>query len=76
MFSVAGVDFTITGVAAGHEREIYRRRLDPANRDTDRGKQRQSIPYQAIPGEILKFSTTPGPTMNFDWAYWARIEVK
>ncbi len=44
----------------------------------DRGIQREVISYRPVPGEILHFISSPGPNQSrsFDWAYWARIEVK
>lgn len=72
-----GVEFTITGeVPTGQSREIYSRVLDPANQPADRGTQHEIIPYQPLPGETLRFSNLPNGSPNYDWAYWARIEVK
>ncbi|AOS44965.1 hypothetical protein Verru16b_02034 [Lacunisphaera limnophila] len=72
-----GIDLVITGLRPGQgERELYRRRLDPVARPADRGLQREVIPYAPLPGELLHFSTGPGGSLSYDWAYWARIEVK
>jgi len=71
-----GVEFSIIGISADSEREIFRRYLDPVARAADRGTQKEVIPYQPFPGEILQFSTRPGATAGYDWAYWTRIEVK
>jgi hypothetical protein len=71
-----GVEFVIAGESEAGSREIYRRVLDPANQPADRGRQQEVISYQALPGEILRFSSRPYNNSNFDWAYWARIEVK
>ena len=72
-----GVEFTITGEQAdGSSRVVFRRLLDPANRAADRGRQRENIAYRPMDGEVLHFSTRPNQDTNFDWAYWARIEVK
>lgn len=72
-----GVEFTITGESpTGSPRLVYRRLLDPANRPADQGRQREVVPYRPLPGEVLRFSTRENQNSNFDWAYWARIEVK
>ena len=72
-----GVEFTITGTSAGGaERVIFKRYLDPVNRPPDQGTQKIVLPYQPLPGEILRFSDRPGASAAFDWAYWARIEVR
>ncbi|HRJ46528.1 MAG TPA: hypothetical protein PKY38_04150 [Opitutaceae bacterium] len=72
-----GVEMRIAGVLAGRgEREIYRRRLDPVANPADRGRQHEVIPYHPEPGEILHFSSRPVNSRAYDWAYWARIEVR
>jgi hypothetical protein len=72
-----GVEFTVTGVLPGAEdRPLYHRYLDPVQVPADRGLQHVVIPFTPRPGELLRFSTRPGPTYSFDWAYWRKIEVK
>jgi hypothetical protein len=72
-----GVEFMVTAIKPGQEREVvFRRKLDPVNRAEDRGPQREVIRHKAVPGEILHFSTAPGEGRAFDWAYWARIDVR
>jgi hypothetical protein len=72
-----GVELSVMGIMPGQaEREIFRRRLDPVRRPDDRGMQREVIPYQPLPGELLHFSTRPGGSYSYDWAFWTRIEVK
>lgn len=72
-----GVDFFVEALTPGQPvREIYRRRLDPARRPADRGTQNEVIPHRAVPGELLHFMTRPGDNSAFDWAYWARIQVR
>ncbi len=72
-----GVEFSITGeLPNGETRQIFSRVLDPATEPADRGRQREVIPFQAEPGEILRFSSGPNLTPNFDWAFWTKIEVK
>lgn len=72
-----GVELAVMGLRPGvGEREIYRRQLDPVAREGDRGKQREVIPFEPLPGEILHFTTRPLGTYSYDWTYWARIEVK
>lgn len=72
-----GVDFTIIGLRPGQgERVIYKRELDPVRRVADRGRQREFIPYEPLPGEILHFKTGSRGSYAFDWTYWASINVK
>ena len=71
-----GVEFTITGASGSGKRLIFSRVLDPVNQPADRGTQRLVIPYHALPGELLSFSTRPVQGYAFDWAYWEKIEVK
>ncbi|MEY3775712.1 MAG: hypothetical protein RLZZ129_2492 [Verrucomicrobiota bacterium] len=72
-----GIELTVSGIMPGRgEREIYRRRLDPVANVLDRGMVREVISYDALPGEILQFSTRPGGSYSYDWAFWERIEVK
>ena len=72
-----GVEFILAGEAPnGQRREVFHRLLDPARQPADRGEQHAIIPYQAKPGETLVFSSRPNLSYSYDWAYWARIEVK
>jgi len=71
-----GVEFAVMGLAGGNQRLIFRRVLDPANQAADRGTQRMDISYQGLPGELLLFTTRPVHSYAYDWAYWAKIEVK
>jgi len=71
-----GVEFAVVGESEAGSREIFRRVLNPTNQPGDRGRQREAIPLQALPGEVLRFTSRPFDNSNFDWAYWARIEVK
>ncbi len=72
-----GVEFIIDIEAAdGTERRAYHRVLDPATRAEDGGLQREVIPIQAQAGERLVFRTRPNGSYSFDWAYWAKINVR
>ena len=72
-----GVEFTMTSIKPGAERRVvYQRKLDPARQAEDRGRQRVVLAYRPEPGEFLCFSTASGPSESFDWAYWAKLEVK
>lgn len=72
-----GVEFAVYGeLPDGQARRIYRRVLDPARNQTDRGDQIEVIPYEPRPGESLRFSTRPFETSAKDWAYTVEIEVK
>ncbi|HWA26787.1 MAG TPA: glycosyltransferase family 39 protein [Lacunisphaera sp.] len=72
-----GVEFSIVGELPGEpSRELYRRRLDPWQNAADRGEQQALLTYTPRPGEILRFSTRPGPSYSYDWAYTAEIKVQ
>lgn len=72
-----GVEFAIVGFTAqGVSRTLYRRLLDPARQPADRGRQSEVIPYEPMSGELLHFTTRPGGSISYDWAYWVRIEVR
>ena len=72
-----GVEFIVVGVRPGiPDRMVCSRLLDPVDHPDDRGCQSEVIPYHPLPGEELRFSTRPHGSPDFDWAYWAAIEVK
>lgn len=72
-----GMEFRITGETPdGNSRMIFSRVLDPAVQAADRGVQHETITYRPVPGEVLKFSSLPNISPNFDWGYWGKIEVK
>jgi hypothetical protein len=72
-----GVEFVIYGETSdGQLRRIYRRLLDPARNPQDRLDQHEVVPYTAVPGETLRFSTRPFETSSYDWAYTAAIRVE
>lgn len=72
-----GVELAVIGIIpGGGQRLIYQEILDPTRQPADRGRQQVSIPYQALPGEFLHFSTRPRNAYSYDWTYWARIDVK
>ena len=72
-----GVEFSVHGeLPGGQTRELYRRVLDPWQIPGDRGDQHATVPYQPLPGEMLKFSTRPGQSSAFDWAYTIGIQVQ
>ena len=74
-----GIEFIVSGVSpeTGEETVLFRRFLNPARHEADRGTVHESfkLPTPA-PAELL-FSARPGPNGNyaFDWAYWSRIEI-
>ena len=71
-----GVEFSVMGLMGGNQRLIFRRVLDPVSRAADRGTQRENILYQGLPGELLLFTSRPVHSYAYDWAYWAKIDVK
>jgi hypothetical protein len=72
-----GVEFAVEGIQPGGvRREIFRRKLDPVAQPGDRGRQHTDISYQPVQGEILHFTSRPGAGAAYDWAYWAKIDVK
>ncbi|HLP02418.1 MAG TPA: hypothetical protein VK163_10365 [Opitutaceae bacterium] len=72
-----GVVFRITGRAPdGTERQLFRETLRPVKHPEDRGLQHREIVYTSVAGETLCFETLPRADHAYDWAYWARIEVR
>jgi hypothetical protein len=73
-----GVTFEIFEVRDnGVRRLLFRRTLDPAEAQADRGTQSEELDAGPFRG-VLVFRTTPGPAgrFNSDWAYWSRIEIR
>lgn len=73
-----GVEFAIYATGAGGEatgRILYRRLLDPAVTEGDRGLQNVKFEYTAQPGETLCFAALSNGSKSYDWAYWRRIAV-
>ncbi|MBW7895653.1 MAG: glycosyltransferase family 39 protein [Opitutaceae bacterium] len=72
-----GVIFIVVGETPdGVARIIHERLLDPLNNEADRGDQHVVIPYTALPGETLRFSTRGNKTPAYDWAYIYEIKVQ
>jgi hypothetical protein len=73
-----GVEFIVVEKTPdGATREIYRRLLDPASVEADRGLQTVQIAYTpSRAGAELVFMTRPNGHYAFDWAYWRKIEVR
>jgi hypothetical protein len=72
-----GVIFMVVGETPDRvARIIYERLLDPLNNEADRGDQHAVIPYTALPGETLRFSTRGNKTRAYDWAYIYAIKVQ
>lgn len=74
-----GVAFIVSGVSpeTGEETELFRKFLNPARHEADRGTVHESfeLPTPA-PAELI-FSARPGASANyaFDWAYWSRVDI-
>ena len=64
--------------ADGLRRSVYRRSLEPATKPADRGPQEISVENSVPFVGRLVFAITPGPGGNssYDWAYWARIDIR
>jgi len=72
-----GVEFSVELESpAGATRQVFKRYLDPANEQADRGLQREVFPIEPGPDESLVFRTRGPGSEAFDWAYWAKIEVR
>lgn len=62
----------------GRRRSLFRRQLDPARREQDRGTQQVVLP-DAGPFRgrlVFRFTTGPGDNVVNDWAYWAGIDIR
>jgi hypothetical protein len=74
-----GVEFRVELIGAdGSERVLRSIFLDPANQPDDRGTHHAVIALPADATGELWCRTLPGPLSNaaFDWAYWARIQIR
>lgn len=72
-----GVEFLVLGqLADGSTRELFRRVLQPADHEADRGVQTTAFDYQPRAGETIVFRTRDNGHPAFDWAFWRRIEIK
>jgi hypothetical protein len=61
----------------GPSQVLFQRYLDPLRQVGDRGTQALTVPLPAHEGGrvLLKTVNLPGKTINWDWSYWAGIEV-
>ena len=68
-----GVQFTLYAQRPGGGRRVlFERLLDPAQRESDRGRQTLALDLEFTEGEELVLETTAGPAGN--WAYdWAAL---
>jgi hypothetical protein len=72
-----GVEFSVDLEALdGTTRQVFKRYLDPAAKEEDRGLQREVFPIEPQRGESLVFRTRGPGSEAFDWSYWSRIEVR
>lgn len=72
-----GVDFEVVLVQpSGARQTLFRRSLQPALLSGDRGFQKLTLDTATPLVGTLLFRTLPGGNPNFDWAYWAKIEVR
>lgn len=73
-----GVEYVVSErTAAGEERVLFRRWLNPKAVGTDRGMQQMQVEATTTGGEVY-FKTLPGPQNNgsFDWSYWGSITIR
>ncbi|MDB6127109.1 MAG: hypothetical protein JWM35_1005, partial [Verrucomicrobia bacterium] len=61
--------------AGGGRQELYRRYLRPAVVKADQGPQEISLETTGPMSGSVLFRIQPGGGPNFDWGYWAKIEV-
>ena len=69
-----GVEFAVWAEREGdvtQRRALWSRFLNPRNVESDRGMQHDVFDYVLEDGERLVFTSRPGPTMSYDWAYVA-----
>ena len=73
-----GVEFVIMEVEeGGTPREIFRRLLQPKEREEDRGPQSLEVPFIFKTARSLILITGPGAARNSDddWAYWSDLKL-
>jgi len=73
-----GVDFVIMEAeGAGTPREIFRRQLQPKEREGDRGPQPLNVRFTFETAKSLILITGPGAARNSDddWAYWSDLKL-
>jgi hypothetical protein len=61
----------------GPSQVLFQRYLDPLHQTGDRGTQALTVPLPA-PARgrlLLKTVNLPGKTVDWDWSYWAGIEI-
>jgi hypothetical protein len=74
-----GVEFQVIHVFPnGGQELLYHRWLQPGLLATDRGLQRLALETTGPLEGSLLFQTLPGPAhnANYDWSYWARIDIQ
>jgi hypothetical protein len=69
-----GVEFRVLLEQNGAQPvSLWSRYLDPAKVPGDRDRQKVTLRFKAPDGSRLVFQTSPGPTYDADWAYWADV---
>lgn len=72
-----GVEFQVVHLPiGGGEQILYQRFLRPGTIVSDRGFQSADFEMVAPLEGSLVFRTLPGGNPNFDWAYWAKIDIR
>jgi hypothetical protein len=73
-----GIEFVIFVEEPGQQkpRAIYRRLLDPARVEGDRGLQRARVDYTPKTGERVCFAALSNGSKAFDWGYWAGVRFR
>ncbi len=74
-----GADFVVELASAGQPpREIFRRSLQPAAREGDRGAQAATVPLPPVrPGDVLTVRTlpVPGGSPSWGWTYISHLVI-
>lgn len=71
-----GVVFSVFAEdAQGERRLLYERLVDPVTNETDRGRQREQVPYALAADEFLLISSGPHHADAYDWAYLGQLNL-
>lgn len=72
-----GALFTVDLVGAdGARQRLLERRLDPANRVSDRGPIVFDLSLPENPAANIEFIIEPGTSPTYDWTYWGDLQVE
>lgn len=73
-----GIEFVIfvEDEVTKRSRSIFRRLLDPARVEADRGLQKVQVDYVPRPGERICIAALSNGSKAFDWGYWRSVKLR